>query len=77
MEVSEQLHGLVAFPPGESASATLCVGGLVGPRAALDVIEKRKILPFLGIETPTFQPITRRYTYWATPALYDRICNFN
>jgi hypothetical protein len=50
MEVSGQLHALVALPPWEAASGTHCVGGCVGLRANQDAIEKRKILPFPGIE---------------------------
>jgi hypothetical protein len=31
------------FTPGERALCNQCIGGLVDPRAGLDVIEKRKI----------------------------------
>jgi hypothetical protein len=33
------------FPPGEGAHGTHWIGGWMGPRACLDVMEKRKILP--------------------------------
>jgi hypothetical protein len=39
------------------------IGGWVGPRAGLDDVGKRKILPLPGIE-PTVQPIIRRYIDW-------------
>jgi hypothetical protein len=36
--------------PGERALSTHWIGGRVGPRAGLDALEKRKILPLPGIE---------------------------
>jgi hypothetical protein len=42
MEVSGQLHAPDALPPVEIAPDNLFIGG---PRASLDAIEKRKILP--------------------------------
>jgi hypothetical protein len=63
--VIDQLHALAALPSGETASPTHCVRVFVGPTAGLD------FMLFLGIETPTVQPIARRYAHWAIPALYD------
>jgi hypothetical protein len=39
------------YTPGE------IVAGWVGPRADLDVVEKRKILPLVGIEPGPFSPL--------------------
>jgi hypothetical protein len=44
MEVSGQLHARAVLPPGERAPNTHWLGGWVGPRAGLDVVEKTKIL---------------------------------
>jgi len=41
MEVSGQLHGPAALPPGKSHS-TPWKGGWVGPRAGMDEVAKRK-----------------------------------
>jgi hypothetical protein len=45
MEVRGQLHAHTALPPGKQPPGTHCIGGWVGPRTDLDVMEKRKILP--------------------------------
>jgi hypothetical protein len=37
------------FIPGEIAPSTHWIGGWVDPRAGLDSVKKRKILPLLGI----------------------------
>jgi hypothetical protein len=50
MEVCGQLHSPAAFTPGEKASGTHWVGGLVGPRTGLNDVERRKILPLPGLE---------------------------
>jgi hypothetical protein len=42
MEVSGQLWALVALYP-ETKSDSYCIGGLVGPRAGVDVSKKIKI----------------------------------
>jgi hypothetical protein len=34
----------------ERAPGTHCIGGWVGPRTSLDVLEKRNLLPLLGIQ---------------------------
>jgi hypothetical protein len=38
------------FTPGERASGTHWIGGWMGPRAGLDEVERRKILPLPGLE---------------------------
>jgi hypothetical protein len=43
MEVSGQLHTLVALPPGETALSTHYVGGWVGHGDGMDLREKRNI----------------------------------
>jgi hypothetical protein len=50
MEVSGQLHAPAALPPGKGPPGTRWMGGWVGPRAGLDAVENRKILPLLGIK---------------------------
>jgi hypothetical protein len=47
MEVNGQLHATAALPPRKSPG-THWIGGWVSPRAGLDTVEKRKILPMLG-----------------------------
>jgi hypothetical protein len=43
MEVSGQLHAPDTLSTGETAPSNSCIGGWVGPRAGMDVIEKRQI----------------------------------
>jgi hypothetical protein len=43
MEVSGQRHASAGFPLGKNSPGTNCIGGWVGPRAGLNVMEKRKI----------------------------------
>jgi hypothetical protein len=50
MEVRGELQAPAALPPGERAPGIHWVGGWVAPRADLDPMENRKILPLLGIE---------------------------
>jgi hypothetical protein len=62
MEVRGQLHHPASFILGEAASGTHCIGGWVGPRAGLDVMEK-SLLSLPGIETrhpchPVLNPVT-------------------
>jgi hypothetical protein len=38
------------FTPGERASCTHWIGGWMGPRTGLDVVERRKILPLPVLE---------------------------
>jgi hypothetical protein len=50
MEVSGQLHAPAALRPGK-VSGSHCIGGWMGPRAGLDVTEKKiNLLPLTGIE---------------------------
>jgi hypothetical protein len=51
MEVSRQLHA-----PGKENPGINWIGGRVGPRAALDAVEKIKLLPQLRIEPLLFSP---------------------
>jgi hypothetical protein len=54
------------FTPGERGPGTHKIGGWVGPRAAVDAVEKRKILPLLGIEPrpcPARSPSLYRLSY--------------
>jgi hypothetical protein len=50
MEVSGQLHAPVALPPRERVPGANWIGGWVSPRAGLDVVEDREILPLSAIE---------------------------
>jgi hypothetical protein len=61
MEVSS----LGRFTPGKRATGTHLIGGWVGPRADLDTVEKRTILPLPGIESLGVHPVARHYTNWA------------
>ena len=47
---------LVALPPRKNPG-THWIGGCVGPRVGLDVVEKKKCLTPTGIEPRTFQPV--------------------
>jgi hypothetical protein len=44
------------FTPGEIVPGTHWVGGWVGPRAGLDIVEKRIILPLPGFEPLSSSP---------------------
>jgi hypothetical protein len=46
MEVGGQLHTPVTLPPGDEAPSTRCIGGWVGPRADLGIVENKKILHY-------------------------------
>jgi hypothetical protein len=59
MEVSGQLHTPTALLLGRSPG-TYWVGGWMGPRASLDAVDKRKILPFQD-QTLAVQPVAYRY----------------
>jgi hypothetical protein len=60
MEVSGQLHDSATVPLGKDPG-THWIGSWVGPRAGLDVTEKRKILPLPGMEPrPTILTHTNR-----------------
>jgi hypothetical protein len=79
MEVSGQFHAPAALPPGKEPPGTHLLGGLVGPRAVLNAVVKRKI-PSPRREsnprTPTVQPVAQRYTDWAITALYSLLYKF-
>jgi len=55
MEVSGQHNAPAAVPRGKNAG-TNWVGGSLGPREGLDVLEK-SVLSLPGFETQTFQPL--------------------
>jgi hypothetical protein len=42
--------------PGEISPVTHSIGGWVDPTASVDTVEKRKILPLMGIESRPFIP---------------------
>ena len=54
-----------ALPPGKIPD-TLCIGGLVGPRACMDGCGKFCLPP--GFDPRTVQPVASRYNDWAIPA---------
>jgi hypothetical protein len=56
------------FTPGGAPGSNWI--GWVGPRAGLDVTEKRKICFLFAIRTPTIQRVARRYTDWAIVARF-------
>jgi hypothetical protein len=59
MKVSGHLHALTALPPGKK-TGTYWIGGWVNPSVGLDAVEKRKILPLLGIEPgPSIPSLSR------------------
>jgi hypothetical protein len=41
--VSGQLHDQATLSPGKRVPGTHCIGGWLGPRAGLHILEKRKI----------------------------------
>jgi hypothetical protein len=59
MEVSGQLHASVALPPAIQTLGTYWMEGWVGPRADLDVMEKKKSLTLQGMEPRLLGPSTR------------------
>jgi hypothetical protein len=54
-----------SFFPGESASGTHRIGGQVDPKADLDAMEKKSLLPLPGIEPIPFSqyPVAYRLSY--------------
>jgi hypothetical protein len=67
MELSVQLHASAALPPGKNHGLD-CVGGYVGPRAGLDVSEK-KCLDSEGRSNPGLSSQERScYTNCIIPA---------
>jgi hypothetical protein len=45
------------FIPRERAPSTHCIGGWVGPRTGLDVVEKRNIMPLPRIQPQLSTPM--------------------
>jgi hypothetical protein len=58
------------FTPGERVPGTHGIGGWVDPRAGMNDVERRKILPPSGLELRSLgpAPLTSRYTDCAIPA---------
>jgi hypothetical protein len=48
--------------PGEICPDTYWIGDWVSPSGGMDAVDRRKILPFLGIEPWPSSPVARRYT---------------
>jgi hypothetical protein len=72
MEVSDQLNNRAALPPGKEPLCTHWIGGLVGPRAVLDAVVKRKIPSPRRQSNPRttiIQPVAQRFTDWAITTL--------
>ena len=66
-----QRHALAALYPRERPG-THCTGGWVGPQGRSGQV--RKISPLPGFDPRTVQPVTSRYTDYATrPTLLDSI----
>jgi hypothetical protein len=70
MEVSGQLHAPAALPPGKDPPRYPLDRGLGGPqnRSGRDGEEKNS-QPLPGHEPPIVQPVVRRYTNGAIPAI--------
>jgi hypothetical protein len=69
MGVSGQLHAPAAFTPGDTAPGTHCVGGWLGLRADLDVMEERKIsCPWRESNPDSSVVQPSRPIDWANPA---------
>jgi hypothetical protein len=62
MELSGQLHALAALPPGKAAD-THWLEEWVSLRAGLDAVEKKNLLPLLGIEPWASNPPLYRLSY--------------
>jgi hypothetical protein len=60
---ASRLHRLT---PEEIAPGTHWIGWLVGPKAGLDVVKKKKICPCWE-SNPAVQSLISRYTDWAIP----------
>jgi hypothetical protein len=56
---------VVSFTPWERAPGTHWIGGWVGPRTGVDEMERRKILPLLGLALqPLGHPARSQSLYW-------------
>jgi hypothetical protein len=67
MEVSGRLHAPAALPPGKQPPEPIGKEG--GPQSRSGRCEEEKALAPAGNQTPAIQPVVRRYTDWAIPAL--------
>ena len=56
MEVSGQYHTPAALPPGEDFGIHW-IGGWVGPKVGLDILEKKKSPEPTGIQPGTVRPV--------------------
>jgi hypothetical protein len=62
--VSGQLDTLATLPPGKEPPGTHRIGSWVGPKAGLDDVEKRKILPLPELELgPLVRPAGSQSLY--------------
>jgi hypothetical protein len=52
LDGNDQLHAPDSLPPGKKAQSTHWIGGLMGSRAGLDKVAKRKIRDPTGNQTP-------------------------
>jgi hypothetical protein len=68
MEVNSQLHVPAALLRGKNIR-THWIGGWVGPRASLDVVEQKKKLIPAEFLTPVVQPKAGRCTDWVMPTV--------
>jgi hypothetical protein len=66
LDLSTRCRWVVSFRSGERAPNTHWIGGWGDPRASLDAVETRNILPLPGFEP---QLIVCRCTDWAIPIL--------
>jgi hypothetical protein len=66
LEVSDQLHtSPCCITPGERAHSTHWTKGWVSPRTGVDNVERRKILPLLGLELqPLHCPACSQSLQW-------------
>jgi hypothetical protein len=65
MEVSGQIHGQVALPPGERAHRYPLDRMLGGPQSRSGRCGEEKNLAPAGTRIPDDQPVARLYTDWA------------
>jgi hypothetical protein len=72
MDVSGRLHAQAALTPGylPPPPGTHWIGGSVGPRAGLDFVKKRKMLPLPGIKPRQSSPSLYRLRYPDSAHLY-------
>jgi hypothetical protein len=60
MALYKNNHNFLRFSSPVKEPPVLTVGGWVGPRTGLDVVEKRNILPLPGIQPQLPNPYGRR-----------------